>query len=127
MLRVLTVDDNRNFKKMLAEFLRSRFSATVEDAAPAHDEVIRKVETFSPLMIFADMQTLGAAYFDLTVEIKRLHPGIRIVLLSSFDIKEYMDAAHACGADRCLLKNCSTPDDIIELVESMMSHPREGG
>lgn len=117
MLRILIIDDNQNFKRLLAKVLRSRFTAVIEEVPPEPDQIIKAAKRLSPQVIFMDMQTLKTACFDLAGKIRKSHPGVRIIFLTSFDVMEYRDAAYSGGADYCLRKNSSTPEGLLALVE----------
>ncbi|MFH1758821.1 MAG: DNA-binding response regulator, partial [Pseudomonadota bacterium] len=50
------------------------------------------------------------------------YPETMVIILTSFDLPEYRQAAYERGADYFLVKGSSTNEEILELVESLLSN-----
>ena len=81
-------------------------------------EVLRKVDAFLPDLIFMDIKLPGENGLELTKKIKATHPNITIVILTSYDIPEYREAAFQYGADRFLAKVSLNRMELEKLVKS---------
>lgn len=116
--RILIVDDNGPFRQTLKETLQMSFSTiTIEEAADG-DEALQKVNVFLPALIFMDIRLPGENGLELTKKIKATHPNIIIVILTSYDMPEYREAAFQYGADRFLSKTSCNQMEVEELLKS---------
>ncbi len=96
--KVLLVEDNDDFRRGLAGFLRERFPSIALYEASDGTEAMEKVESFLPQLIFMDIKLPGQNGLEITRRIKRQHPDINVVFLTSYDYPEYREAARECGA-----------------------------
>lgn len=87
------------------------------DEAATGEEAQQKIEQLPPNLILMDVKLPDESGFKLTRKIKTDYPEIPIIILTSYNIPEYRDAAHESGADYFLVKNLSTRKEIIEAVE----------
>ena len=121
MLRTLIVENNITFRKSLKEILLSRFPSLVVEEAADGKEALQKVHDFRPGIIFMDIKLPGKTGLELTKQIKAHDPKIIIIILTSYDLQEYRQAADRYGANYFLSKHTSTRAKILELVESVLS------
>jgi DNA-binding NarL/FixJ family response regulator len=120
--RTLIVEDNATFRQTLLESLSARFPAMIIAEASAGQEVLPKIETLFPDLIFMDIKIPGENGLALTQKIKSRYPETIVIILTSFDLPEYRQAAYERGADYFLVKGSSTNEEILELVESILSN-----
>jgi DNA-binding NarL/FixJ family response regulator len=119
MVKVLLAEDNETYRQVLKDFLFSRIaSVDVAESAEAID-VMQKVSSFCPDIIFMDVRLPGESGLVLTKRIKSLYPHIAVVILTNYDFPEYRETAHQFGASHFLVKGSTTPKDLTELVESI--------
>ena len=116
--RILIVDDNGPFRQTLRETLQTCFSTIAIDEAADGGEALQKVGAFLPDLIFMDIRLPGENGLELTKKIKATHPNITILILTSYDMPEYREAAFQYGADRFLAKNSLDRKELKELVKS---------
>ena len=121
MCKTLIVEDSAFFRQLLKETLRSRFPSM--DIAEAEDgnDALQKVESLRPHLIFMDNKLPGENGLELTKKIKARHPDISIIILTSYDLPEYREAAREYRADHFLSKGGSTKEDILTLVQSIIA------
>ena len=121
MFKILIVEDNMTFRQSLVAVLGTEFpSALVEEAADG-SEALKKVDSFEPDLVFIDIKLPGESGLELTKKIKRNDSGITVIILTSYDLPEYRQAAEANGADHFVSKGTSTRDEILALVRSTKS------
>jgi DNA-binding NarL/FixJ family response regulator len=117
--KVLLVEDDDGFRRTVAESLNTRFPSVVLEEAVDGSEVLEKVKTFLPQLVFMDIKLPGRNGLELTRHIKTLHPEIHVVMLTSCDSPEYREAARDSGAFCFLSKGSSSSLQIHGVVEEL--------
>jgi YesN/AraC family two-component response regulator len=118
MQKILIVDDNSFFRKILKESIHSQFKSLIISEAKDGEEALHTIPTFLPDLIFMDIRLPDGNGLELTRFIKGLFPNIKVVILTSYDLPEYQEAAFHYKADHCAKK-----DSFIELMNLIL---REG-
>jgi DNA-binding NarL/FixJ family response regulator len=121
MSLVLIVEDNTTFRNALRDLLVSRFPSIGVDVAGNGDEALLKVRDLSPHLIFMDLKLPGRNGLELTRTIKSANPEIEIIILTSYDIPEYREAALRNGASHFLTKGNAGSDHIANVVASTLA------
>ncbi len=122
MFRTLIVEDNLFFRDLLKEMLHSRFPSMVISEAANAEEALQELDTLLPDLIFMDIRLPGESGLELTKKIRTQYPDITIIILTSYDLPEYREAASKFQADYFLSKGSSTKESILTLVESILSN-----
>jgi DNA-binding NarL/FixJ family response regulator len=117
MKKVLIVDDNSLFRKTLKECLSSQIPSLIILEAKDGEEALRAIPTFFPDLIFMDIMLPRRNGLELTDQIKRQYPDIKVVLLTSYDLPEYRDAALHSKADHYAPKDSFMP--LVDLILSL--------
>ena len=121
MFRMMLVEDNVIFRESLRDSLRLKFPSMEIAEADNSVEALAKIASFSPNLIFMDIRLPGQNGLALTEMIKKLYPGIIIIILTSYDIPEYREAAARFKADYFFSKDSMTSEEVITLVKSILS------
>ena len=121
MFRTLIVENNAIFRQSFKEILCVRFPYMVVDEAADGKEALKKVDIFHPDLIFMDIELPGENGLELTKKIKRYYSKIIIIILANYDLPEYRQAAYQYGANYFISKGSSTREEILTLVESILS------
>jgi DNA-binding NarL/FixJ family response regulator len=116
MQKILIVDDNTLFRKTLKESLHSRFPSFIILEAQDGEEALQTIPTLVPDLIFMDIQLPNGNGLELTRLIKELYPNIKVVILTSYDLPEYRDAAFHYKADHYAPKDLFIP--LVNLILS---------
>jgi DNA-binding NarL/FixJ family response regulator len=124
MFKTLIVEDNDTFRQSLKATLGTEFPLMVIDEAAEGSEAMQKITTLRPNLIFMDIKLPGENGLDLTKKIKAADPNILIIILTSYDLPEYREAAQQYGADHFISKGSSSREEILELVRSILSDRR---
>ncbi len=120
MFKVLIVEDNTTFRQMLKEVLYARFPMMEIAEEPDGSELFRRIDTFRPALVFMDIRLPGESGLELVKKIKRDHPEIIVVILTSYDLPEYRQAAEQSKADHFMTKDSPT-QGFLALVESILN------
>jgi len=111
MQKILIVDDNALFRKLLRESLYSQFPSLIIDEAKNGKEALEQVLTFHPDLIFMDIRLPDGNGLEVTRLIKEQNPDVSVVILTNYDLVEYRDAAFHVKADHFVLK-----DSFVSLI-----------
>jgi DNA-binding NarL/FixJ family response regulator len=121
MFRAIIVDDHAFFRTSLREVLASRFPDSVIEEAADGRIALEKIEEDPPDLVFMDIQLPGENGLEITRRIKKHHPGMRVIILTSYDLPEYREAASKLGASAFLTKGTTNPQEIASVVASLLA------
>jgi len=86
------------------------------------EEALEKIKAHLPDLIFMDIKLPGESGLELTKKIKADSPQMVIIILTSYDLPEYREAASKYGANYFLSKGSTTKENILTLVKSILSN-----
>jgi len=121
-LRVLIVEDSNHYRELLKETLQSEFPKTEIVEAIDGEEALQKIKALLPHLVFMDIRLPGESGLEITRKIKTQHPDIPVIILTSYDLPEYREAAHRFKADHFLPKGSTSTEDILKLVRSILEN-----
>ena len=119
--KTLIVEDNSLFRQTILNILESQFPSMIIEEAPDGKTALRKIEDSSPDLVFMDIKLPGENGLHLTEYIKKKHPRVIVVILTSYDWPEYREAAFKFGANYFIMKGFSAHKEILDLVESILA------
>ncbi len=119
-MKVLIVEDNANFSRVLKDTLQTLFPSAVIHEAPEGKKALQQVDAFLPHLIFMDIKLPGENGLQLTQRIKANYPDTKIVILTNYDILEYREAALRSGANSFLTKDSLDWEQLENLVNSLL-------
>jgi DNA-binding NarL/FixJ family response regulator len=126
MFRTLIVEDSSFFRQLLKETLLSKFSSMDISEASSAEEAIKDIETSPPDLVFVDIKLPGENGLELTKKIKGKYPNLPVIILTSYDLPEYREAASQYQANYFLSKGSTTKEKILALVKSILSGRKVG-
>jgi len=121
MYKILIVEDNDNFRQTLRSLLDSRFPSMSFEEARDGSEALEKVRAFDPDLIFMDIKLPGESGLQLTKRIRHSNLKVKIIILTSYDLPEYREAARVGGANHFVSKGSCKVEEILALVETILS------
>lgn len=121
MFKILIVDPNNPFRRTLKKILTARFPFV--DIREASDErgASVMVQDFSPDLMFLEIHLPSGSGLDLARRLKRTHPDIIVVILTSYNLPEYQSAAADSGIEHLVPKDDWTGKDMTDLVQTILS------
>jgi DNA-binding NarL/FixJ family response regulator len=116
-VRVLVTDDNAMVRRGLVELLSAAEGIDVVGQAANGREAVEQVTELDPDVVLMDLQMPRMGGVEATAEITATHPGVRVVVLTSFGEVERVHAALAAGASGYLLKDAE-PEEVAAAVRA---------
>jgi DNA-binding NarL/FixJ family response regulator len=105
MIRVLIADDHAMFRDGLKKVLAGCPDILVQDEAGEPQEVLDKVRQWALDTVILDIGMPGRDGIDVLKEIKRLKPGLPVLIVSMYPEDQYAVRAIKAGAAGYLTKN----------------------
>jgi Response regulator containing CheY-like receiver, AAA-type ATPase, and DNA-binding domains len=84
-------------------------------------EALAAVKTWEPDIIFLDlrMPIMDGIGFLKKYQPKKLHPHVKIIVFSNYDMQREVDEAYALGAERYVLKAWASPKELLKIVRDL--------
>ena len=110
MIKVLVVDDDKNIRKLIGEYLeRAGYEAVL---ARNGQEALDFIDQFHFDMVVADIMMPYLDGYELVADIRSINPHIPIIMITAKDAFEDKRTAFSHGADDFLTK----PIDLDEML-----------
>jgi DNA-binding NarL/FixJ family response regulator len=113
-VKVLVVDDHDLFRAGLSAILEVAGLQVVGEAGDG-PAAVQAVAVGQPDVVLMDIEMPGGDGLTATRRILAGHPGVRVLVLTTFDIDEYVFQALRAGASGFLLKT-TPPDRIVDAI-----------
>ncbi len=108
-VRVLVVDDQEPFRLAAAAVVAATDGFQLVGSADSGEASLAAVAELQPDLVLMDIHLPGKDGVESTRQIRLLQPGVRVLLLSSFDS---YDGAAECGALGYLPKRILSPSSL---------------
>lgn len=120
-IRVLIVDDQNLFAESLKTFIHN-YTDDIEVVGIASNgkEAVDFWRRLSPNLVLMDVHMPVMNGVDATKELLAREPGLKIIMLSTYDEDEYVRQALSFGASGYLLKDLS-PTELIASIRAVNS------
>ncbi len=116
-VRVVIADDQALMRAAFRTILEAAGLLVAGEAATG-DEAVALVGTQQPDVVIMDVRMPGSDGLSATAQISREHPSARVLVLTTFDLDDYVFGALQAGAAGFLLKNAA-PEDLIAAVNRL--------
>jgi DNA-binding NarL/FixJ family response regulator len=108
MIKVLLADDQAIIRSGLRMILESEPDLLVIGEAENGDEAIRLSKRDQPDVVLMDVRMPGVDGLEATRQIHQTLPEVKVIVLTTFDLDEYIYAALRGGASGFLLKDADS-------------------
>jgi DNA-binding NarL/FixJ family response regulator len=115
MIRVVVADDQAMVRAGFAALLHAQPDIEVLGEAVDGEEAVRLVEETQPDVVLMDVRMPVLDGIEATRRITSASARVRVIMLTTFDIDEYVFAAIRAGASGFLLKD-ALPADLVNAV-----------
>lgn len=116
-IKLLIVDDQELFREGLMTLLSIKNDFEVVDQSSSGEEAILAATKLLPEVILMDLRMPGIGGVEATKRILQQHPGMKIIVLTTFDEDDLVFNALHAGAVGYLLKDVS-PEKLFEAIRT---------
>ncbi|MBI3744766.1 MAG: response regulator, partial [Chloroflexi bacterium] len=118
---ILEVDDDRDIRELVTRVLK----ADGYEVASASDgaQALSFIAVRKPDLVLLDMKMPGKSGSEVLKEIRFLHPGLPVILVTGVTDMEAASAALANGANGYLLKPFQRSELLRSIAETLASGP----
>lgn len=116
--RLILADDHVLFREGVRKILEERSDFVIVGEASDGAELLDLLKRTEANLILLDISMPNLRGIDVIPEIKRKQPGIKILILTMFDNREYVYEAIARGSDGYFLKG-ETGSELLSAIEKI--------
>jgi DNA-binding NarL/FixJ family response regulator len=116
-IRILLAEDQEIVRQGLRYIIEAQPDMLVVGEAADGNDAVRLAFSAQPEVILMDIRMPGRTGIEATREILQSRPGTRIILLTTFDIQEYVYDGIRAGAVGYLLKDAET-QTLLESIRA---------
>jgi DNA-binding NarL/FixJ family response regulator len=120
MIRVLLADDQALLRVGFRMVLDAHDGIEVVGEAADGAEAVAAVASLTPDVVVMDVRMPEMDGIQATAAITADHPGVRVLILTTFDLDEYAFAGLRAGASGFLLKDVP-PDELVAAIRTVAS------
>ncbi|MFH1169685.1 MAG: response regulator transcription factor [Chloroflexota bacterium] len=117
-IRVLIADDHAIVREGIRMILAPHDDIEVIGEAADGKEAIDKASELSPDVVLTDIAMPGLGGLEATLEILKLHPQVRVLVLTQYDDTEYIYRFLRAGAAGYVLKK-AVGDDLVAAIRAV--------
>ncbi|WPR73302.1 response regulator transcription factor [Algoriphagus sp. NG3] len=118
-INLYIADDHPIVVDGLCEILKSNQNLTVQDVAHDGEQLLKLIEATPVDLVILDINMPRMNGIQCTKWIKENHSAIKVIILTMYPEKTYMDQLLKAGADGCLLKSRGS-SDLLDAIERVM-------
>lgn len=108
-IKVLIVDDHKDFRRLVFEYLRRLPNITVVGEAADGNEALEKVQQYEPDFVLMDIAMPQVNGLEATKIIKERWPFTKVLITTNYDTPVYRSQAMEAKADGFILKSSLKP------------------
>ncbi|HEY7196791.1 MAG TPA: response regulator transcription factor [Gaiellaceae bacterium] len=117
-VRVLLVDDDDLMRAGLKAVLSSDERVEVVGEAGNGRDAVERVRTLRPDLVLMDVRMPDLDGISATRELLALSPGVKVVILTTFEQDDYIFGALSAGASGFLLKRTG-PEELLAAIQTV--------
>lgn len=121
---ILIVEDESALNQAYQIILR-KAGYTVVSAYDGED-ALTKAKHYTPDLILLDLRMphMDGLNFLRHYKLRELHPHVKVIVFSNYDIQQDIDEAYQQGADRYILKAWASPNELLKVVRDTLVAPK---
>ena len=116
--RILIADDHALVREGITAMLSLYDDIEVVAEAADGKEAVQKTATAQPDIVLMDIAMPGLGGLEATLEIKKRHPDVKILVLSQYDDREYVSRFLKAGVSGYILKK-ALGSDLIAAIKAV--------
>src|ERR1043166_4031276 len=115
---VSIVEDDQKTREALATLLCGSEDIRYLNAYSSGEEAVRRIPAQKPDVVLVDINLPGMSGIECVARLSALVPGVRILILTTYDERDLIFEALRAGADGYLLKK-SGYDELVGAIEEL--------
>ncbi len=119
-VRIVLADDHALVLEGLRSLLAAEPDITVMATATDGERLLDAVRRFQPDVVITDIQMPYMNIPDSIDDIRKCHPGTRVLLLTAYTDGQTLQTAVSSGADGLLLKT-DPPEQTVQAIRQVMA------
>ena len=116
MIKIVIADDQTLFRKMLEEMLKLDKEIEILASVENGNEALRACTELKPDILLLDIQMPLKTGLETLVELKSVHPSVKVVMLTTFEDEKNIRTCCLHGADGYLVKDMK-PDVLVMAIK----------
>lgn len=117
-IKLLIADDHALFREGVRALLTAHSDLEVVGEAADGSEAIEQVKTFHPHIVLLDIAMPGLGGLETTLELKKLAPEVKIVILTQYANKEYLFRFLKAGVSGYVLKRAAA-SELVSAIKAV--------
>ena len=126
MLKAMIVKDDIFFREMFRDRLLTQYRSTKVIEAGSGEEALTKLGSYALDLVFMDIHLPGENGLEITGKIKAGWQDVPVIIMSSYNIPEYREAAIRYGANSFIAKDSLKWDEISKLIRCFQAAKQNG-
>lgn len=118
MIRLIIVDDSSLIREGLQMLLSNKEDIEVIGQASGGNEAVELCRALSPDLVLMDIKMTDGDGIEATQKIKEMNREIKVLILSTFNIRHYITKAIQMGADGYILKD-TCEENLIAAIKGV--------
>ena len=120
MISVVVCDDHGIIRSGIARILEGTADFELVAEAPTGELLLQAVRELMPDLVVLDIRLSDCSGLDLLKKVLAVAPEVRVVMLSMYSAKGYIERAKAEGARGYITKEC-LDDELLSVLHAVMT------
>lgn len=116
--KILILEDYEEMQVLYTAIFKKESSIEIISQVPDAEEAIEAIKQQKPDLIISDITLPGMSGLEFTRLVRQHCPGIKIIIITGFDVDQYKDEAFEAGADEIMLKDDT--GSIVNTVKKLL-------
>jgi DNA-binding NarL/FixJ family response regulator len=118
--KVAIVEDDAGLRKQLIQILESARNVRCVGAFPSGETGLAEIPGRQPDVVLMDIKLPGMSGIECVAQLKKILPGLQIIMLTVYEDSDRIFRALRAGADGYLVKS-SPPETLLEAIENVQA------
>jgi two-component system, NarL family, invasion response regulator UvrY len=120
VINILITDDHPLIRQSLRRILEDSVEASLIEEAGSGSELMAKIHEQDFDVILLDISLPGKSGLEILKDIRKLNPGINVLIVSIYPIEQYGLRAMTLGASGYITK-ADAPDELANAIRKVMA------
>lgn len=120
MISVVVCDDHGIIRSGIARILEDTDDFELVAAASTGELLLQAVRDYTPDLVVLDIRLSDCSGLDLLKQVLAIAPDVRVVMLSMYSARGYIDKARAEGARGYITKEC-LDEELVSVLQAVMT------